>query len=730
MNQKRFMKKIFTLSFGFIFLLAAAIQSPAQTNAIQIAANQAVLRQAETLTLRQKLMDAKSAISRGDLEGAAKLYDEAWELVKQIGSGIPEETQQTESGLAATRLELARRAENQGDLITATMHVNDVLRMDPQNADALALKQQIEQMTVKLRGQIPDQKTLQQVPYILNDQTNANTLVRDGKLLYEMGKLEDARAKLEEALKLDPDNEGAYYYLNLITQADYERQELRHTEQTQKEMQRVEQAWVPPETPDNIPTVANPYARTNLIFTSPGRQAIVSKLERIHLDSVSWPDGLPLSEVLLDLTKMSKLRDPSGVGINFLWNPNESESGGAAATAAEGANGALDQGNPLPLPTPGAGGGGGETGVDPNSINVQLTMNDVSLGDLLDAIVMVANHPIKYSIVDYGIVFSSQGPETPQLYSRVFRVDPNTFYQGLVGVGVGNANNLSGNNNNNNGGRGNNNNNNNNNNGGGYNNGGGNNGGGNNGRNNNNNNNNGGGGGSIGVSVADVDGLTRVMPMQTPGGDVIAFFGALGVHLDQAGESVFFNDRLGLLYVRATEQDLDTIESAIEVMNQIPPQIHVKARFIEVEQDDNAALGFDWYVGQVGTTVTVSGGSEASQNVPVSAANPLGVFPGNTTASEVAGAATDQQIFNSGLTANSTLATVTGILTDPNFRVVLHALETRSGYEDLAEPEVTVISGRQTEMRATTQITYVSYIDYDQGTPAGINTTPITTTTP
>ena len=37
---------------------------------------------------------------------------------------------------------------------------------------------------------------------------------------------------------------------------------------------------------------------------------------------------------------------------------------------------------------------------------------------------------------------------------------------------------------------------------------------------------------------------------------------------------------------------------------------------------------------------------------------------------------------------------ITGILTDPNFRVVIHALEQRSGSETLAEPEVITSSGR------------------------------------
>ena len=38
--------------------------------------------------------------------------------------------------------------------------------------------------------------------------------------------------------------------------------------------------------------------------------------------------------------------------------------------------------------------------------------------------------------------------------------------------------------------------------------------------------------------------------------------------------------------------------------------------------------------------------------------------------------------------------TITGILTNPNFNVVIHALQQRQGFETLEEPEVTTVSGR------------------------------------
>ena len=69
-------------------------------------------------------------------------------------------------------------------------------------------------------------------------------------------------------------------------------------------MVQIEQAWSEPVKRDALP-VPNPYAHTNLIYTSKGRQAIISKLDRIRLDNVMY-DGIPLSEVVRNLSEEAK----------------------------------------------------------------------------------------------------------------------------------------------------------------------------------------------------------------------------------------------------------------------------------------------------------------------------------------------------------------------------------------------------------------------------------------
>jgi beta-lactamase regulating signal transducer with metallopeptidase domain len=131
-------------------------------------------------------------------------------------------------------------------------------------------------------------------------------------------------------------------------------------------------------------------------------------------------------------------------------------------------------------------------------------------------------------------------------------------------------------------------------------------------------------------------------------------------------KSVFYNDRLGLLFVRATLPELDKVERILETLNCLQPQIHIKARFIELP---GSAVG-DVYLGSInpGSLIEIGDGHYVSRDLP-------GSF--------------------------------TGIMTESQFRTTLHGIHAIShnpGFEELAEPEVTTTSGRQTEMRATQTI--------------------------
>jgi len=145
---------------------------------------------------------------------------------------------------------------------------------------------------------------------------------------------------------------------------------------------------------------------------------------------------------------------------------------------------------------------------------------------------------------------------------------------------------------------------------------------------------------SVGASTSDAStgrGLRYVTGLEPTTETQLAvkeFLKSVGVNVDPAkGESVFFNDRQGTLTVRSTKDDLEVVQQAVDSLNTPPPVVTVKSKFVEVNQNDNKQLGFDWYLGQYPSnnagTVAATGGSQPVSHGAANATNPEGTFPGN-----------------------------------------------------------------------------------------------------
>lgn len=163
------------------------------------------------------------------------------------------------------------------------------------------------------------------------------------------------------------------------------------------------------------------------VSESPEHGAVRSKLESIILDKVQF-DGLPLGEVIKILVDQSAARDDGKQGMNFIVNR---ETPPATASAIDPATG-LPVAPPVEAPD--------LTGV---IIKIDPPLKRIRLVDALDAITKSADQPIKYSIEDYGVLFSfdwarvgnstrSAAVAPPQFHVATYRVNAtNDFLAGL-----------------------------------------------------------------------------------------------------------------------------------------------------------------------------------------------------------------------------------------------------------------------------------------------------------
>ncbi|MEN9574250.1 MAG: hypothetical protein RL514_2105 [Verrucomicrobiota bacterium] len=168
--------------------------------------------------------------------------------------------------------------------------------------------------------------------------------------------------------------------------------------------------------------VPNPYARTNsevpfLTHSSKGAQGLNRKLDRIVLPEVHF-DGVPLAEVVKrlaeDAQKFDPEPDPKRKGVNLLIND--------VAPAAP----LLDvSGNPVPAARP--------VLLSEGLIRVNQPLKNLTLRQALDVICKTAELPTQFSVEEYAIAFIPRGPGGAY-FSRTFRVNPDTFMQGLQGV--------------------------------------------------------------------------------------------------------------------------------------------------------------------------------------------------------------------------------------------------------------------------------------------------------
>ncbi|HEX3720771.1 MAG TPA: M56 family metallopeptidase [Verrucomicrobiae bacterium] len=75
---------------------------------------------------------------------------------------------------------------------------------------------------------------------------------------------------------------------------------------------------------------------------------------------------------------------------------------------------------------------------------------------------------------------------------------------------------------------------------------------------------------------------------------VQAYFTSAGVDFTYPGKSIFFNDRSGLILVRATHEDLAIIEQVVTTLNQSPSQVMITARIAEVNESILKPIMPDW----------------------------------------------------------------------------------------------------------------------------------------
>jgi general secretion pathway protein D len=222
-----------------------------------------------------------------------------------------------------------------------------------------------------------------------------------------------------------------------------------------------------------------------------------------------------------------------------------------------------------------------------------------------------------------------------------------------------------------------------------------------------------------------------------------------------AGASANFLASSSRLIVRNTQENLDLVDALVESSTgAVPSQVEIESKFVEISQNNLKELGFDWLLGQFalpgGSGVFGSGGTSGNQfnsTVPPSGGTPYYPFivPGTTTPvgqypvtagnrsgqTAITGNALDGLLFGTPVGPAAGILSLAGVFTNPQFQVVLRALNQKKGIDVLSAPKVTTKSGTSATVEIVREFRYPAEYDPPQiPQTTGVGVQPVTPATP
>jgi len=191
------------------------------------------------------------------------------------------------------------------------------------------------------------------------------------------------------------------------------------------------------------------------------------------------------------------------------------------------------------------------------------------------------------------------------------------------------------------------------------------------------------------------------------------------------------------LVVRNTRDNIDQIDALVDAaMGVAPSQVDIQTKFLEINQNNIQELGFDWLLGPFsigGSGVYGSGGGGSnslnSANYPFNSSrmNTVGslrsgdqAITGNSIGALLAGQA------GGSTTPAPGVFSVAGVFTDPQFQLVIHALNQKKGVDLMAAPKVTTKSGVKATVKIVNEFIYPRQYDpptFSQSTTGSGGTT-------
>jgi general secretion pathway protein D len=660
--------------FSWKFSLAVALALMLCTVALaqntrSVAEREAARRQAALPRGQEALGRAKAAMAEGNYTVA---HEEFRAALTFLPDALISEKSHDEavSGFCASGMKLAEQKVAEGKFGEAEAICREILsnRYDP-NCRAAA------EMLARLQSPGTVNRTVG--PKFLSKVEEVKKLLVDAEGYYMSGRYDLAFKKYEQVLALDPYNVAARRGEERINLTKTHYGEEAYNETRSRQLWQVEKGWEEPvkKYGDTVGPITDAFAKD-----ATGTARITTKLNTIIIPKIEFRDA-SIREAIEFLRQQAAENDPGADGrrgvdivlrLNTLGTRAETTSTTTTSTVVSSissAPGILPEPAVVPPPS-------GATTISAPSISlaearITITLNQIPLGEALRYIASQAG--LKVKIEPYAISIIPISDLTNDLLTKQYRVPPG-FISGSLNASGPALNQPAAN----------------------------------------------------AKTAAQTTGTAKDTQESTGGRLLVnregakEFLEGQGVSFSVPGSSANFLPQSSRLIVRNTPDMLELVDAIVEQANVSgPKQVEIEAKFIEITQNNLKAMGFDWLLGPFtfggnnqlagtgGTSGTGTTVNQADYPFPTNGMNP--VTAGNRSGNlAISGNAIDSLLL--GTTAAQTLSPgifgLGGLLTDPQFQVVVRALNQKKGVDLLSAPRVTTKSGQRAVIEIVREFRY------------------------
>ncbi|MFA5204915.1 MAG: hypothetical protein WC708_10990 [Lentisphaeria bacterium] len=495
---------------------------------------------------------------------------------------------------------------------------------------------------------------------------DVNVLFEQGKVFYNHKRYMEARDAFEKILIKDPYDSRAIRYLRKINDNLYDVGTQRLVTTEEERLAEVRWKWNEPVTP--ISAGPSKDVGGQAVKKGETERGIRAKLQNIIVPKVEFEEA-SVAQVVAFLKKRSQELDPDGEGVNIILQleaprgaeavegtpeegeaPAEGGDGFATPAAMPGNMPGMPGGMMPPNAAPGtpeeaAPAAAAMAGGSPAERTVTMSMTNVPLGEVIRYICMGTG--LKYVVDTNAVVIADKSVPLKDLETRFYSVEAGV----LDSTKTRKAKSIKG---------------------------------------------------KEGDSEEEDTGAEGASAggVATDAQSLKAFFQSFGVDFP-TGSRVAYNQRTSKLIVHNTPENLLKVEKVLNEINVTPTQVTIEAKFVEVNQQNLDALGFEWMLGTYDPTSYFLDKGSDKNAFKIFKQVPGGAYPYNSQLSN------GLRNFNKALDANGQLFAPTrgnvmnidGVIGGAEFSVIIDALSQQAQADLLSSPKVTALSGSTAILR-------------------------------